>query len=181
MSEVLVLNSSYMPVGRVPWRRAFTLICSGRAEVVHEYDDRIVRSAQRVFPMPSVVRFLTRVVNVFSRTAKLNRTNLYARDKGTCQYCGVKVSRKSFTLDHVVPRAQGGKTKWQNLVVACSTCNQRKKDRTPTQAHMKLRTKPVRPRSLPGGNCRAIWEDGMPETWRDFLVTVSYWHADIEE
>jgi len=178
--DTLVLNSSYMPINRVSWREALSCIFSGRAEVVEEYEDRTVRSPSTVFKVPSIIRFLSRAVGFFRRGVKFNRNNVYLRDKGSCQYCGKKVTRSGFTYDHVIPRSQGGKTKWDNVVVACLPCNQRKRDRTPAQAGMSLLNKPVRPRSLPGNPAQLVWENSMPSSWKDYVGTVSYWHDRLD-
>ena len=179
--DTLVLNAAYQPINRVSWRDAFCLVFTGRAEVVETYADRVVRSAREVFPMPSIVRFVRRVSYVFRGGVKFNRKNLYLRDKGRCQYCGKKVSKADFTYDHVVPRKQGGRTVWKNVVIACFQCTQFKADRTPEQAGMRLLTQPVKPRSLPGTTPVIRYNDNMPPTWRDYLAGVSYWHAQLDD
>lgn len=179
--DVLVLNKGYMPLGRVNWQDAFGMIFTGRAEVVEEYAHRLIRSASETFRMPSIIRFLTKASIVFKmRGVKFNRKNVYLRDKGTCQYCSLKVSMADFTYDHVRPKSQGGKTKWENIVVACIKCNHHKADRTPVQASMKLIRKPVRPTSQPGSGLRHMqWSDHMPESWKDYLGSVKYWTEGI--
>jgi len=180
--DTLVLNSYRMPVQAVSWRKAFTMIVSGRAEVMEEYENRIVRTAYETFHIPAVIRLLKSAVGFFRRGPRFNRTNIYLRDKGACQYCGLKVSKSEFQIEHVVPRAKGGRTVWENVVVACEPCNQRKQDKTPAQARMRLLSKPVRPKSLPGMYSPVIqWETGMPDEWRDFVYSVSYWHSELED
>jgi 5-methylcytosine-specific restriction endonuclease McrA len=68
-----------------------------------------------------------------------------ARDRETCQYCGAQPGRAHLTIDHVLPRAQGGTTAWENVVAACAACNHRKANRTPQQAGMSLARLPRRP------------------------------------
>ncbi len=181
--DTLVLNAAYQPLRRVSWQEAFRLVFTGRVEVVESYADRVVRSAREVFPVPSVVRFVRMVVeSVFHRGVKFNRRNVYLRDKGRCQYCGERVPSTDFEFEHVIPRSQGGHTRWANIVVACTACNRRKGNRTPAQAGMRLRIRPVRPRSLPGtGSAGLAWDEGMPHSWRDYLRSVRYWHATLEE
>ena len=83
-------------------------------------------------------------------------------------------------MDHVVPRAQGGTTRWDNIVVACIPCNSKKADRTPAQAKMPLAHKPIFPVQMPGQvDPELAWVDGMPESWRDFLTSVSYWYESL--
>ncbi len=180
--DTLVLNAHYQPLRRVSWQRAFCLIWSGRAEVVETYQDRVVRSARASFPIPSIVRFLRKVATMpRRRKVVFNRRNVYLRDRGCCQYCGAKVPSNAFEFEHVIPRAQGGRTNWDNIVVACVGCNQRKGNRTPEAAGMRLASAPVRPTSLPLRPAPGmVWREGMPSSWRDYLRSVRYWHAQLE-
>ena len=180
--ETLVLDATYQPINRVSWKEAFRLVFTGRCEVVETYADRVIRSAYRVFPMPSIVRFVRMVKNVFRRGIRFNRKNVYLRDKGRCQYCGHRVPSNDFEFEHVNPKSQGGRTRWENIVVACTPCNQKKGNRTPESAGMKLLSKPSRPRFLPGANsAHLVWDEGMPETWRDYLRSMRYWHDTLED
>jgi 5-methylcytosine-specific restriction endonuclease McrA len=131
--------------------------------------------------MPSVVRFL-RAIRGKKKAVKFSRQNVYVRDGARCQYCAGKVARHEATYDHVVPRAQGGKTTWENIVIACVPCNQKKGGRTPTQAQMKLRSTPVRPKKLPEViSITFTFQPGMPDSWRTWLRDVAYWNAELEE
>jgi len=177
--DTLVLNAAYMAIDRIPWQEAIANIFTGRAEVVEEYEDWTVRSPTTEWKVPSIIRFLGKVVGLFRKGPKFNRHNVYIRDKGRCQYCGTRVSRSDFTYDHVVPRRQGGKTVWKNVVIACFPCNQRKADRTPRQAGMRLKSKPVRPKTLPGIEPAVRWDDNMPESWKDYIASVSYWNEGL--
>ena len=58
---------------------------------------------------------------------------VFERDGHACRYCG---SLERLTIDHVIPRSRGGSDDAGNLVVACKSCNSRKKDRTPDEAGM---------------------------------------------
>ena len=178
--DTLVLNSSYMPIDRISWRDALSRILTGRAEVVEEYEGWTVCSPSTVFKVPSIIRFLGKVAGLFRKGVRFNRHNVYLRDKGRCGYCGLRVSRSSFTYDHVVPRHQGGKTTWTNVVVSCLPCNQEKSNRTPRQAGMVLKTKPHRPKTLPGG-FNLSWDDKMPGSWQTFLRNTAYWHGQLDE
>ncbi len=103
------------------------------------------------------------------------------RDAFQCQYCGRKPERAELNLDHVVPRAHGGKSTWENVVTSCVDCNRRKGGRTPAQARMKLRTRPARPRWTPLSHLRV--STARYEQWRPFLsaVDASYWNAELAE
>ena len=171
--DVLVLNSRYMPLQRVSWQRAFGYLCAGKAEVVEIYDGRVVRSSTTDWPMPSIVRLFNTVVNLFNRGVKFSRRNVYLRDRGTCQYCGRSVSTAEFTLDHVVPRCKGGRTTWENLVTSCARCNHRKGSRSVRDAGLTLKTKPIKPRFLPGSTRTLGWQFGMPESWAMYLGAVT--------
>lgn len=179
--ETLVLNATYEPVARVSWQRAITLLFSGKVEVVEEYDDKTIRSVTFELKMPAVVRFV-RMLRRGRKGIKFSRENVLARDKGQCQYCARKLAREEATYDHVVPRAQGGVTSWDNVVIACVRCNQKKGGRTPAQAGMKLLSAPVRPKALPGGvHLVFAWEKGMPQPWRNWLRDLAYWHGELEQ
>lgn len=182
--DTLVLNAWYQPIDRITWQDAFRLIFSGRAEIVETYTDRTVRSCRETFAVPSIVRFLRKVKAAVAHRRKVpfNRRNVYLRDRGRCQYCGKSVPSNEFDFEHVLPRAQGGRTSWENIVVACIPCNQRKGNRTPEQAGMRLLTRPTRPRSLPGMECGGlVWKEGMPTSWKDYLRSVRYWHATLAD
>jgi HNH endonuclease len=70
----------------------------------------------------------------------MKRARIYIRDRYRCQYCAEHKHAQELTLDHILPRAQGGESTPQNLVTACVKCNQRKGNRTPEQARMPLLT-----------------------------------------
>jgi 5-methylcytosine-specific restriction endonuclease McrA len=179
--QTLVLDVSWAPVSRVPWEEAINWILEGLVEVVEEYEDQFVRSVNLSFKMPSVVRFVA-AVGGRRRKVKFNRSNVYQRDNGKCQYCGQKVKMKDFTYDHVTPRAQGGITSWENIVVACVPCNQKKGGRTPTQAKMSLLSQPRKPnKAFSNFVVNMTYEKGMPVTWRRFLGDMAYWNTELEE
>lgn len=177
--ETLVLSPGYEPVARVPWQRAVALLFQNKVEIVEEYEDRDVRSVTFSIKMPSIVRFL-RAIRNRKKAVKFSRENVYARDEGRCSYCASRVSRQEATYDHVVPRAQGGQTVWENVVIACVPCNQRKGGRTPEQAQMHLRKRPVRPKALPDMRITVVWRKGMPDAWRQFCRDFTYWNGELE-
>ena len=181
MSETLVLNATYEPVARVTWQRAISLLFSGKVEVVEQYDDKTIRSVTFEVRMPSVVRFL-RLLKRRKPVIRFSRENVYARDNGKCQYCTRKITRAEATYDHVVPRAQGGRTGWDNIVISCVPCNQTKGGRTPEQARMKLSVRPIKPAKLPDTlRLTFMWEKGMPHSWKNWLRDMTYWHGSLDE
>lgn len=179
--ETLVLTQSYQPVARVSWQRAVTLLFLGKVEVVDEYEDREIKSISVSIKMPSIIRFLHNVRRK-KKAIKFSRENVYARDKGKCQYCFRDVSRGEATYDHVLPKARGGRTEWGNIVIACMGCNQAKRDRTPEQAGMHLKNPPARPKSLPNEYTFTMtWKEGLPLSWRDFMASHQYWNSELED
>jgi 5-methylcytosine-specific restriction endonuclease McrA len=171
--QTLVLSQSYEPVKIVSWQRAITLLSMGKVEVVDSYDEE-VRSPSFVIKIPSIVRLL-RAFRRVKKAVKFSRINIYGRDKYRCQYCSKKVSLSEGTYDHVIPRAQGGKTEWTNIVTACEPCNATKANRTPEQAGMKLLTKPIRPEWVPIMTIKL--NKSAPEAWRDYC----YWTGELDE
>lgn len=173
-TRTLLLSQSYEPLELISWQRAFTMLTLGKVEVVEEYDHD-VRTVSVIFKVPAVVRLL-RAFRRFRKPVKFSRVNIYARDKYRCQYCGTKAPISELTYDHVVPRAQGGRTTWTNIVTACYTCNRKKGNRTPEQANMRLRTAPVQPTWVPAMTLR-ISTVSVPDAWRDYL----YWTGDLSQ
>ncbi|MEZ4752721.1 MAG: HNH endonuclease [Bdellovibrionota bacterium] len=165
MQSVLLLNAGYEPLNVISWQRAITLFFLGKVEVVEEYSHDI-RSVSLVFKAPAVVK-LVNYVNIRKKSPPLNRANLLARDNFECQYCSKKLTSKSSTLDHVIPRSQSGNTSWENIVLACAPCNRRKGGKTPEQAKMPLRKKPERPGWLPV--LQINFRGNVPESWQDFI------------
>ena len=179
--DTLVLNIGYEPIARVTWQRAITLLFLGKVEVVEEYDDRQIRAVTFVVKMPAVVRLL-RALRGARKAVKFSRENVYTRDGGKCQYCGVRVARHEATYDHVVPRALGGVTTWDNIVIACVGCNQHKGGKTPEQAGMKLRCAPVKPKKLPDTfRLTFTFREGMPDAWKTWLRDYAYWNTELDE
>src|SRR5262245_8358214 len=115
--RTLVLSQGYEPVKIVSWQRAITLLFLGKVEVIEEYD-RNIKTTSLVIKIPAVVRLLG-VFRRHKKPVKFSRVNIYGRDDYRCQFCGAKKSINELTYDHVLPRAQGGKTTWTNIVTAC--------------------------------------------------------------
>jgi 5-methylcytosine-specific restriction endonuclease McrA len=179
--ETLVLNASYEPIARVSWERAITLHFLGKVEIVESYEDKLIRSVSFEIKMPSVIRFL-RMLTRRKPVIRFSRENVYARDGGKCQYCTKPVGRSEATYDHVVPRSQGGKTNWENIVIACVPCNQSKGGRTPAQARLKLLAVPKKPNKLPDTmRLTFTFQKGMPDSWKNWLRDLTYWHGSLEE
>ena len=172
----LVLNAdyrplSYYPLSLWPWQDAVKAAYLDRVDIVAEYDCT-VRSPSTEIRIPSVI-VLKDYVKPQKRVA-FTRFNLFLRDEFRCQYCG---ARGDLTFDHVVPRASGGVTSWQNVVAACSPCNLRKGSRSLTQARMNLCKPPRMPCAEQLRNTgRKFPPNYLHESWLDFL----YWDAELE-
>jgi 5-methylcytosine-specific restriction endonuclease McrA len=139
-SPVLVLNATYEPVNVCGARRAIVLVLKGAA-LTEEISHQQIRANRLSLPVPSVIRLLEyRRIPYQSRV--LSRKNILMRDRYTCQYCAETLTANALTLDHVLPRARGGKSSWENLVACCYRCNNVKGDRTPEQAGMRLLKQP---------------------------------------
>ena len=123
---VLKLDSSFKPIEVVPWQEAFVLTYLGKAWAV-EYTDKWVNSATKKFKLPCT------------------RKNVVVRDDYTCQYCNKRFHEKELTLDHVVPRSKGGPTEWENVVAACTKCNQIKANYYLKDAPVSLKKTPKKP------------------------------------
>jgi 5-methylcytosine-specific restriction endonuclease McrA len=200
-SSVLLLNRLYMALRVISAKRAMTLIYRDLAEVVsledgqylsYDFSDWVevsaakaafepeqhdwIRTVRFQIAVPKIIRLL--VYDKLPRVeVKLNRRNLFARDQNRCQYCGRRISTKDLSIDHVVPRSRGGETCWENVVCACLRCNVKKGGRTPTQAHMTLVAKPMRPRRSPVLTVRL--SDSRYASWKQFL-DFAYWNVELK-
>jgi 5-methylcytosine-specific restriction endonuclease McrA len=200
-SKVLVLNKLYVAVRVVSARRAFSLLCRELAEVIHVDEGKYINydfeswaelSALRKTFEPDkhdwikTVRIdlaVPRVIRLFgydrlpAQIVKLNRRNLFARDRNQCQYCGKTFPTSELSIDHVKPRTQGGGESWENLVCSCVKCNARKGGRTPDQAHMRLVRAPVKPKRNPLITLRLGQE--RYSSWKAFLDD-AYWNVELK-
>lgn len=169
----LLLNAdyrpmSYFPLSTVPWQTAVKLKYEDIIDVVAEYPDTI-HSPSMEMRIPSVVA-LRRYVAPSTHVA-FTRFNVFLRDRFRCQYCGEKFKAADLTFDHVVPRAAGGETRWENIVAACEPCNAVKDDK-----HAKPIRLPYKPttRQLLAAQ-RLFPPNYLHESWIDYL----YWDSEI--
>lgn len=201
-ASVLVLNKMFMAVHVVSVRRAFCLLCKELAEVVvleegafatydfsswaelsayrakhyRREEDDWVRTTAAEIQAPRVIRLLG-YDKVPRQTVKFNRRNIFARDHNQCQYCGRKFPTSELSLDHVIPRSQGGGTTWENIVCSCVDCNVRKGGRTPRQANMTLIRKPEKPKRSPVLNLKLTQK--KYQSWQSFLDS-AYWSVELK-
>ncbi len=139
--QVLVLNANFQPINVTSMYRAVNLMLTEKATLVLN-GRGVIRSVSQTFPIPSVIR-LNRMVKFPRPVVKLNRKEVFRRDHFVCQYCGKQTS--DLTIDHVIPRHLGGKTRWENVVSACRRCNHLKGGLTPEQSGMHPIKRPKRP------------------------------------
>lgn len=140
---VLILNVNFEPLHVCNTKRALALVLDGKAETILN-GRGVVRSCTAVFEVPSVIRLSYMIKRPRPRIS-LSKREILRRDDFTCQYCGRKVIH--LTIDHVIPRHQGGPHTWQNLVAACMPCNRRKGGKSPAEANMRLRRQPFEPKA----------------------------------
>jgi 5-methylcytosine-specific restriction endonuclease McrA len=201
-ASVLVLNKLFMAVHVISVRRAFSLLCKELAEVVsledgqfatydfstwrelsayraanfRQEEDDWVRTVSCEIQAPRVIRLLD-YDKLPRQTVKFNRRNIFARDNNQCQFCGKRFPTAELSLDHVVPRSQGGLSTWENIVCACLACNVRKGGRTPKQAHMALIRKPEKPKRSPLLNLKLT--QAKYRSWQAFLDN-AYWDVELK-
>lgn len=175
----LVLNADFRPLSYFPlstwnWQDAVKAVFLDRVSVLSEYE-REVRSPSFSMRLPSVIALRDFIPS--ARMPAFTRFNVFLRDCFTCQYCGARRPAPELTFDHVVPRAKGGRTTWENVVTACGACNLRKGSKLPKECHMFPRNAPRRPTSWElQDRGRGFPPNYLHESWRDFL----YWDSELE-
>jgi 5-methylcytosine-specific restriction endonuclease McrA len=199
--NVLVLNKHYMAIRIVGARRAFSLLFRELAEVVSLEEGRYsnydfeswceasqfkrhfepdghdwISTVNFYIAVPRIIRLL--FYDRLPRSeVKFNRRNIFARDKNKCQYCGKKHPTSELSLDHVIPRSLGGKSIWENVVCACTSCNVKKGGRTPREAQMTLVQKPIKPRRNPLVHVHLGHQ--RYQSWKQFLDH-AYWSVELK-
>ena len=201
-SRVLKLNKSYTPIDVITAKDAFVDVFMGKSEIIGVEDDAYVSydfnswaeisqlkheledfgvhdewifTTNLILQVPRVVRILT-YDKLPNYRVKLNRRNIYHRDKNTCQYCGKKFSTQNLNIDHVIPKSKGGKNSWDNLVCSCVKCNRTKGDKLPKEAGMKLIKNPSEP--MHGANIDINVRHPKYMTWKHF-ISEAYWNVTL--
>lgn len=200
-ASVLLLNRLYMAIRVISAKRAMTMVFRDLAEIVsvedgqyltYDFDTWVqvsvakaefepehhdwIRTVRTQIAVPRIIRLLD-YDRLPKSTVKLNRRNLFARDHSRCQYCGKKFPSSELSIDHVVPRSQGGPTTWKNVVCACTRCNVKKGGRTPAQARMRLISEPKRPNRSPVLTFKL--SDAKYASWKQFL-DYAYWNVELK-
>ena len=172
----LVLNADYRPLSYYPlsiwcWQDSIKSVFLDRVSIVSYYD-RVIRSPSFSMKLPSVIALKSFVKP--QSNPNFTRYNDFLRDKFTCQYCG---SNKELTFDHLLPRSKGGKTNWDNVVTACSSCNVQKGGRLFENSGMVLAQRPYRPSTEDlHKNGKNFPPDYLHKSWMDYL----YWDVELE-
>lgn len=163
-APVLVLNSNFVPISRINWKRAVCLWFQQKIEIIAEYEHLVVRSVNTVLRVPSVIRFIS-TISKRPKRIKFSKYNVFIRDHFQCCYCGENKNGKNLTIDHVTPRVRGGRMEWSNVVSCCRKHNQIKGARTPEEAGLKLLTIPKEPDRLP----TFVFFGKIPEDWKKWI------------
>jgi 5-methylcytosine-specific restriction endonuclease McrA len=129
MSDVLILNKSWMPISVLPlsvisWRHAIRLQFLEKIQPIEFYEDWVIRSEHLSIKVPAVA-VSTEQFN-YKKAVKFSRYNLFLRDLFQCAYCDECFDFNDLTIDHVIPRKLGGKTTFENCVTSCYNCNSKK-------------------------------------------------------
>jgi 5-methylcytosine-specific restriction endonuclease McrA len=143
----------------VTWAEWITLPIREQDEAVHT-----VRGQIRV---PTVI-VAVNYAKVPKKRPKLCARTIRERDGNRCQYTGRMLRPDQGSLDHVIPRSRGGEDAWENLVWSAKEVNQRKADRLPHEAGLKLLSKPRAPKELPVSSL--IRNTAEVEDWKLFLT-----------
>lgn len=160
---VLVLNASYEAITTCTARRAITMVMKGKA-LVEKTSGTVIRTSQITVPVPAVIR-LREYRRVPRAKRSMSRKGIMLRDGNVCQYCKRRYQSGDLTLDHVMPKSRGGASTWENLATSCKPCNNRKGDKTPSEAGMELLRQP---RSI-GIHAKHRLMAGDDKIWDEYL------------
>ncbi len=185
-STVLVLNRNWQAIHVKTPADAFCMMATGAATALDVREDESILPATWAdwLQLPirtqdhsvSTPRGLVRIptVIVAARYAKVplhrprfSARGIWERDGGTCQYSGRKLHPGEGNIDHVLPRSRGGKSAWENCVLAHREVNSRKADRLPQEAGLRLLRTPSVPRAMPAH--RMIRNQHGIRDWHHFL------------
>jgi 5-methylcytosine-specific restriction endonuclease McrA len=189
----LVLNRNWYPIGTTTVRAAICMIYRETARgldpedhTTHDFGSwsslgvsdsaPCVRSVRLRIRIPEII-VLTHYDRFPNRRVPFSRRNIYRRDRYQCQYCGAKPPVAELTVDHVLPRAMGGRSTWRNCVLACLHCNRRKASRTLADSGLHLALRPREPHWSP---CLSIPIAKRKASWEQF-VSDHYWNVVLDE
>ena len=143
MTHCVLLNADYSFLNVVGWKRAMCLVAKGKVQVL-KHSERIVRSAEGIaIKLPAVMKLIKLIRVLYRNRVPFSKRNVLVRDGFICSYCGS--DKEKLTIDHIIPKSRGGETTFENCVSSCKPCNNRKGDKTPSEARMYLKTKAYQP------------------------------------
>jgi len=143
MDQCVLLKADYTFLNVVNWRRAICLITKGKVQVLR-HSERLIRTAEGLaVKVPAVLRLIKLIRTLYINRVPFSKKNVLIRDGFKCAYCG-SVKRK-LTIDHIIPKSRGGKTNFENCVSSCKSCNNKKGNKTPSEANMYLKVKAYQP------------------------------------
>lgn len=194
-NQTLVLNKHWAPIQVTTVKEAIGLVAKGHAKIIdaetYQVHDLLswadvtkakqvlesdkIHSVRLVMTAPEVI-MLTTYDGLGERSVVFSRRNLFKRDHHTCQYCGVQPEASELTIDHIVPKSKGGKSTWENCVLACVPCNKRKADRSLADSGLKLRKVPKKP------SWKALIQASAKQkrkSWEQF-VSEAYWNVELD-
>lgn len=140
---VILLNADYSFLNIVDWKKAMTLMAKGKA-AVHKYSERVIKTASgKLVKVPFILRLIKFIRTLYKSRVPFSKKNVMVRDGFKCAYCGGK--SKKLTIDHIVPKAKGGKSTFENCVAACRECNNKKGSKTCRESNMFPQVKATQP------------------------------------
>lgn len=196
---VLTLNRHWQPMSVTSVREAIGLVAKGSAKIIdpsdfqtydfmtwadvsrakEKFGDSMIHSSRLAIAAPEII-LLTGYDGLGERSVVFSRRNIFKRDRYTCQYCGKQckgeVAMEELTIDHVMPKSRGGKSTWENCVLACVVCNTKKANRTPEEAKMHLRRAPKKPK---WSALMQVAPGRRLVSWNHFLSD-AYWEVELE-
>jgi len=165
--KALLLNATYEVLSFIPEKKVLKLIFKEKAEIISTWGDYIVWGSGKI-KFPSILK-LKNYVKINHINTNFSRKMLIKRDKNICQYCNKKLFGAQITVDHVLPKSQGGTTSFTNCVISCQNCNSKKANNTPEQANMVLLKKPTHP-SYSSTYFIHDYQDQWHSDWDSFII-----------
>ncbi len=186
-TTVLVLNRNWQAVGVKTPAEAFGMMAAGNATALEirgedfmspvrwedwldlpvRDNDHSIGTVHGPVRVPTVL-VLARFDKVPKRRPKFCAKAIWERDGGICQYTGRKLKPSEGNIDHVVPVSRGGKSTWDNCVLADKKVNSRKGSRLPEEAGLQLLRRPFTPREVPVSHL--IRNTYRVRDWEPFLA-----------
>lgn len=174
--KTLILNTDGRPLSTWPLSLIMATdavhgVCRDRLIVLEEWKDEYFRSPSIQIPVPktAMLRHYAKV----GGAPKFCRRSVLLRDRYCCQYCGNRFESQDLTFDHYVPRADNGKTTWDNILMACIGCNAAKANRRDMKP-LKLPRRPTHMELLAAG--LEFLPNDIRESWGDYL----YWNVELD-